>query len=315
MRLWRIQERLHTLAPPQLRQGAQVALLAALIFAAWHFFGATDIGYDAARATPSAFVWLWRRWMGEVDTTWFATSIWVPALFLLMVWTRRRDLQAAAGPTSRLGLAVVVLALALHWMGARAQQTRLSLAAFALLLWAIPYYLTGPAVARRLAFPCSFLLLAMPLNFLDGLTLPLRWLAVKLAALLLGGLGLNVTSGTAQVYSRVENGFHFDLADAASGIYPLAALGMLLLTIGFLRRWPWWRLAAWLALLPLVFVLANAGRTVLFGLGGEAFGPAAASAAFGRWSPAFLLVIALALLGSLAAAERRLRTRLAGRGA
>lgn len=286
-------------------RGAQIALVIALIFALFHFFGVTDVGYDARIATRSAFVWLWRRWMGDLNGTWLASSHWIPLVALLLVWSRRHELRAAAGPASRIGLAFVLLALALHWAGARAQQTRLSLAAFALLLWAIPYYAAGWKVARGLAFPCAFLLLAMPLNFLDGATRPLRYLAVKFSALLLGGLGLNVGSGGAQVFSRVEQGFRLDLADPASGIYFLTALLAVLLAVGFLRRWTLPRFLVSVALLPVVCVAANVTRTVVFALAGEAFGAAAASAGFGSWSGSVMFMAALGLLAGLARAQRR----------
>ena len=299
---------LHPLARTDLARGAWIAAVCALVFALFHFFGVTDVGYDPATATRSAFVWLGRRWRGDLDVSWFASGHLIPVVTLLLVWSRRRALRAAvAERTSGIGLACVVLALALHWVGARAQQTRLSLAAFALLSWAIPFYAGGGRVARALAFPCLFLLLAIPLNFMDGLTRPLRYVAVQLSALLLSGLGLNVDLAGSLVYSRVEHGFRLELADHVSGIYPAAALAALVLATGFLRRWSTARLTATLAALPVVIVLANTLRTVVFGLAGEAFGGAATAGAFARWSPSFFLLIALVGLMGLAPLWRQLR--------
>jgi exosortase len=299
---------LHPLARTDLARGAWIAAVCALVFALFHFFGVTDVGYDPATATRSAFVWLGRRWRGDLDVSWFASGHLIPVVTLLLVWSRRRELRAAvAERASGVGLACVALALALHWVGARAQQTRLSLAAFALLAWAIPFYAGGGRVARVLAFPCLFLLLAIPLNFMDGLARPLRYVAVHLSALLLSGLGLNVDVAGSLVYSRVEHGFRLELADHVSGIYPAAALAALVLATGFLRRWSTARFAATLAALPVVIVLANTLRTVVFGLAGEAFGGAATAGAFARWSPSLFLLAALAGLAGLSRLRRVLR--------
>ena len=290
-------------------QGAWVAILCGLVFALYHFFGVTDVGYDPAIATRSAFVWIARRWRGDLDTTWFASSHWIPLLTLLMIWSRRRELREEAGAPSALGLAAIAFALLLHWAGARAQQTRISLAAFALLAWAVPFHAAGARVARRLAFPCAFLLLAIPLNFFDSLAHPLRAVAVQLSALLLSGLGLNVAASGSLVFSRRDLGFSLDLADPISGIFPVTALLAGLLAFGFLRRWPWRRYVQWLILLPAVIVGANVTRTLAFALAGEAFGGAAAGAAFRRWSGAVFALAALALLGVLTWMRREVRTR------
>ena len=297
---------LHPLIRPDLARGVWLAAVCALVFALFHFFGVTDVGYDPATATRSAFIWLGRRWRGDLDISWFATGHLVPLIALLLVWSRRRELRAAVAGPSRLGLACVVLALAVHWVGARAQQTRLSLAALVLLAWAIPCYAAGARVGRLIALPCAFLLLAIPLNFLEGLTRPLRFLAVHASALLLAGLGLNVEAAGSLVFSRVEHGFQLEMADHVSGFYPLTALLALVLANGFLRRWPVRSYVLWLALLPAVVVTANTLRALVFGLAGEAFAGASTGAAFARWSPSFFLFTALVLFAGLSHLRRRL---------
>lgn len=287
-----------------LPQGALVALVVALVFAVFHFFGVTDVGYDARIATRSAFVWLWRRWEGEWNQSAFAIGHWVPLLFLLMLWSRRHDLRAAAGPAAPAGLAVVLIALAAHWVGARAQQTRLSLAAFALLAWAIPFYCAGGKLARRLAFPCAFLLFAMPLNFLEGAVRPLRTAAVQVSALLLAGFGLDIHALGSRVAQRGPRPFALDLADSAGSLYALLAVLAIALVGGYLLRLSLRRRLLLVAVTPVAFVTANVLRALAFALPAAAFGDASVERVFARWSGPVYFLAAILLLVLLPALLR-----------
>jgi len=98
----------------------------------------------------------------------------IPIASLMVVWMKRNEIADEPKSSSRIGLGIVILALMIHYVGAKAQQTRISLFALALLLWAIPFYLYGWKTARHLIFPCGFLIFCIPLNFLDDLSFKLR---------------------------------------------------------------------------------------------------------------------------------------------
>jgi exosortase len=215
-----------------------------------------------------------------------------------------RRLKARA---SGWGLALVVLALTLHWMGLRAQQTRLSLLALVLLIAAIPCYLYGWSIARRLVYPIGLLVFCVPLNFLDVLTFPLMRFAAALAAGLLTGLGLAVSRQGSMVIPQAEDEIRsellpFDAADAAGGI------GMLLLLLLAAAFWLGWKQRAWkprvilLATIPLLHVMANALRLMIVFVLQAAAGPELARSindSASRWIVAAITLLLFLLLDFL----------------
>jgi exosortase len=161
------------------------------------------------------------------------------------------------------GLAWVVVALALHWVGLRVQQSRLTLFAMIGLIWSIPAVVYGPALGRRLMFPCAYLLLAVPWHFLDTLTFPLRLMATTASGWILNGLGIPTTRIGTAMYSAAGGGFSVDVADPCSGLRSLLAIVALSTAYAYLsNRTTAQRWCLCLLSVPLV-LLANMGRIVL----------------------------------------------------
>ena len=167
------------------------AIIAALVYALFHFFGVTDVGYGRTLATRSIFIWLFRWWRPHSVTGNDMPFGWIaPIVTLWMIWHARGELARAEKKPAWTGLALIALALAMHWLGARTEQTRISLGALVLLLWSIPFHIAGWRVARILLIPCAFLFLAVPLDFLDALTTKIRIISSASAVDLLRGLGI-----------------------------------------------------------------------------------------------------------------------------
>ena len=97
-----------------------------------------------------------------------------------------------------------------------------------ILLWGLPFLLYGYRFARELLFPCGYLFLAIPLNFIDSMTAPLRLFATAASAFLLNGLGLKVVRVGAGLYSGAGNPFAFNVAPECSGLHSLLAMTALM---------------------------------------------------------------------------------------
>jgi|GEM_PF-6474104 exosortase len=244
-----------------------VAASAAVIFQMYHGWGNTT---EVATYGHSALNWMTDLWKSAriYGGTTLSFGWLVPVLTLTLIWRDRATLRSLKAKASGWGLALVVLALTLHWMGLRAQQTRLSLLALVLLIAAIPFYLYGGSIARRLVYPIGLMVFCVPLNFLDVLTFPLMRFAAALAGGLLTGLGLAVSRQGSMVIPQAEPGVRnelmpFDAADAAGGI------GMLLILLLGAAFWLGWQQRAWkariilLAMVPIFHVVANALRLLI----------------------------------------------------
>jgi exosortase len=242
---------------------AFVSLLIGMIFAQFHLFGNTTEVEGFGR---SAFNWMLTLWKsGRI----FGGNIyylgWImPLVTLVMIYRRRRDMARAVQAVYWPGLLIVMLAIFLHWAGARAQQTRLSLMALIMLLWAIPFFLYGWPLARQLIFPLGLLIFCVPLNFLDAFTFPMRVLSAAGAELLSAGLGLAVERA-GSVIRLVDPAITLNGADPASGLGTLLILVAAALVAGAWRP-DGWLLRIMLTALVVPFMMIAGSIRLLLGI-------------------------------------------------
>ncbi len=262
----------------------------------FHFQGSTT---ETGQYGRSVIVWVTAQWNvadGAASHGWFILPVSV-----FMVWRRRHALRTAPKQTAASGLWLVVAALALHWVGLRAQQSRLALFAIIGLLWGIPWFLYGGRVARLLAFPCAYLVFAVPLNFLEERTFGLRLLVSQVSAHLLNGLALPVRRVGTAIYSLQPEGFHFEVADPCSGLNSLLALLALTTAYAWLTQkglWKRWCLA--LSAVPLA-VMANIVRIVAIALVAEYFDRRTALTLYHDYSGFMVFAVAVLLMIALGA--------------
>ena len=90
----------------------------------FHLFGNTVENVNSS----SAFVWMVSRWSDKqsfgVD---YSHGFLIPFVSLAVLWHRREEIKLAPKQVCLWGLGVIVMALAFHWLGAKMQQTRISL--------------------------------------------------------------------------------------------------------------------------------------------------------------------------------------------
>jgi exosortase len=211
-----------------------------LLFVAFHLLGNTVENVHSR----SVFVWMVVRWGDRISFGADYSHGWlIPLGSIAAIWWRRAYIAQAPRRVAPFGLAIVAGALLMHWVGAKVQQPRISLMALIVLLWSIPYSFYGWELARWLIFPCSYLIFCIPLNFLDGLTFPLRLFSTTISTHLLNGLGITATQSGCAIYSTAGEGFHFDVADPCSGLRSLLALAALIAAYSYftqktlLRKW------------------------------------------------------------------------------
>ncbi len=269
IRVWSERWRLGALDKPELVGIGLISVLIGLIFMMFHMLGNTVVNVGSR----SAFQWMFARWSDTISFgADYSHGYFIPFVSLGVIWYKRKEILAVRMHTDMRGLAVVIAALFIHWLGAKMQQTHFSLASLVLLIWGVPFYLFGWELAKKLIFPCSYLIFCIPLNFMDVLAFPLRIFSTKLAAGLLNGIGIGaVRSGTA-IYSNVAGGFEFDVADPCSGLRSLLAMTALTAVYAYftqktlLKKW-----ILFMSSIPLA-VVGNIARIVTVAIVAEAFG-------------------------------------------
>jgi len=173
----------------------------------------------------SVFLWMTGRWSDTlsygVD---YSVGWFIPLISLGILFKRKEQIRGENGKVNFWALPIILVALLMHWAAARAQQPRVSLVAFIMILWALPLVFGGWRIARHFIFPCGYLLFCIPWNFLDALTFPMRLLSSAISAGLLNGIGIGVARSGTIIRSLSDGGMDFNVADPCSGLSSMLAL-------------------------------------------------------------------------------------------
>lgn len=278
-------------------------LLIGLAWTAFHALGCTLYVEHSGR---SIFTYLAHRYRAFEDER-HSPFVFLVAIGLL--WYMRRDLAALPRSPSPAALPVVGLALMLHWIGARGQAPRISIAAFVLFLWAVVWLLWGWPMATRTAFPIFFLLFALPVSFLnEQVAFPLRMVVTRVATGIAHLFRIDVIRQGTQIFDPTGK-FQYDVAPACSGIRSLLALTMLTGVYGYVTQPTVLRKAIlFLSAIPLA-VLGNLARITLVIFAGAFAGQEAGKVVHDwgwilTWSVTILGMRAIAQLLSVPAASR-----------
>jgi len=288
--IWSERLRLASLSKQDLVKLGLGAVMVGLVYVMYHLQGNTS---NVSQYGRSIFLWMIHRWTDSGD---FSHGWIIPFVSIGIVWYKRKDFAAAPKYISRTGLMVVIMALLMHWLGAKAQQARLSLFALILLMWGVPFYLFGWQVAKLLIFPCAYLIFCIPLNFLDSLTFPLRMFVSIAATAALNGLGIAAERSGSAIYSLAAGGFNFDVAAPCSGLRSLLAMTALTSVYAYLtqktllKKW-----ILFLSSIPLA-IIGNMARIITVALVSQAFGEELALGLYHDYSGYVVFSVAITLM-------------------
>ena len=220
----------------------------------------------------------------------------IPFVSLAVIWHRRSDFFAAPKQVCQLGLFVIIAALTMHWLGAKMQQTRISLMSLIFLIWGIPLYFFGWKVAKLLIFPCAYLIFCVPLNFLDGLSGPLQRIATSMSHSMLNGMGIECERVGTQLLSPY---FQLNVEAPCSGLRSLLAMTALTAVYAystqatFTKKW-----LLFLSSIPIA-VAGNIGRIISIALVSITAGQQLGAGLHHDWSGYVLFTVAISLMVGL----------------
>jgi len=208
-------------------------LVAGIVAVIVYFFGFYSVFMNGHESTA---LWACRSWNSENDLEhgWLI----LPAA-IYIVWSHRAELRDTRKVPSSLGMMVICAAIVMFVLSARTLQPRIALVAFPLLCYGITRFLWGHETARRVIFPCAFLLFMVPVGFLVSRTVGLQTLAASFASKLSSLIGIGVVSDGATLRA-LDGSFNYEVAGGCSGIRSLTAMTMLAaLYVHFTQRELW----------------------------------------------------------------------------
>ncbi|MFQ5413036.1 MAG: exosortase/archaeosortase family protein [Phycisphaerae bacterium] len=209
------------------------------------------------------------RWI--TDSTW-SHGWFIPLFSVYFLWTRRDDLLASRPAANYLGVVVLVLSLALFFVG---QWHRMAYPQDVSLLGAIGGVVLlfgGWRVVRVAWLPIVFLMFAIPLPrvYYVSLTLPLQKLASHIAAAIMPLFAPGLTTSTHGVvidYDWRGAADHLNVAEACSGMRSLMMLTALGVAVAYMdRSRPTWQRVIMIVCCIPIAVLCNMIRVTVTGL-------------------------------------------------
>lgn len=197
--------------------------------------------------------WLWREW---ISNDYYSHGILIAPVALYLAWRRVAGTQAAhltfAGDNRGLALLAASLGLYVYFLDDRAYY--LAATAVVGLLTGLVWTLAGRQWVRLWAFPLGYLLLMVPLPFLERITYPLALLTGVASVWLVRIFGVDVTVvGNAVTLPNAD----LVIGAQCSGINSMLALVALNALVAYGVRGPVW---GRVGLVGLAVPLAMAGN-------------------------------------------------------
>jgi exosortase D (VPLPA-CTERM-specific) len=259
----------------------------------------------AAAAFRGALLELFRRWSSQPE---YSHGFLIPLVASWLLWTRRGALLASMGRPSWLSALFILLAMAMHILGALSAIFILSQLAFVVALIGITLAIGGLSLLRAAIVPIVFLLFAIPLPyFIDAsLSLHLQLISSQLGVFFIRLFDIPVYLEG----NLIDLGtYKLHVVDACSGLrylFPLLSLSFL---AAYLFDAPIWQRALVLLSSIPITVAMNSLRIGLVGVTMDKWGPRMADGAL-HFFEGWIIFVGSALLLIL---ETYLLARLSGR--
>jgi exosortase len=228
----------------------------------------------------------------------FSHGFFVPAFSAFLIWQERKSLAALPALPSWYGLAVIVGALGVLVVGVLGAELFLSRSSCVLLLGGLVIYFMGWPYFRKLAFPWAFLFLAIPLPTIifNQISLPLQFLASRVATSVLSVLNVPVHREGNIIQLPAMS---LEVVQACSGIRSLTSLGTLAIIYGYFLEPKWFRRVLLVIAAAPIAILANAVRIVGTGLLVQYWDPDRARGFFHSFEGWLIFVLSLIMLFSV----------------
>jgi exosortase len=290
MVIWSDRWRLGALSTSEMMNIGFVSVIIGMLFLMFHLLGNTVENVSSR----SAFTWMIARWGDKVSFgADYSHGYLIPFVSLGVIWYRRDAFFKATKNVCVVGLYVIIAALVMHWIGAKMQQTRISLMSLILLIWGIPFYFFGWQIAKLLIFPCGYLIFCVPLNFLDALSFPLQRIAVYMGYSNIQALGIECERVGTMLRSPY---FDLNVEAACSGLRSLLAMTALTAVYAYftqttlLKKW-----LLFLSSIPIA-VVGNIGRIVSIALVSVTTGQRYATGLHHDWAGYVFFTVSISLM-------------------
>ncbi|MBN1580172.1 MAG: exosortase/archaeosortase family protein [Anaerolineae bacterium] len=250
--------------------------------------------------TWPALAWLWQAWLSD------ELYSHGPAIVLVSLFLAWRSLKQGAtasvadeSPWAWSSLAALLLVLGslggLLW-AIPSRAFYLALVFCLLLVEGMLWYGRGETVAKKLIFPVAFLGYAIPLPFVDPLSVPLQQWTTAFSTALARLIHIPATYEGSRIMLTTCG---LTVGAPCSGLRSLVALLALATLMAYLLQGQWWVRCLLVVLAVPIALIANTGRVLALLVIAERWGQRVALGIWHDWSGLAFFAIAFVLLVAL----------------
>jgi exosortase len=227
----------------------------------------------------------------------YAHGFFVIPMAAVLAWRRREAWRMAPSRPDGRGLLLIAIAGALYLAGILAAELFTMRVSLVIALAGVVLALEGPERFRVMRFPLMFLFAMIPLPyvFYYRLTFPLQLESSRLAASLLGAMGMPLVRAGNVIHLEE---YSLEVVSACSGLRSIMTLGTLALFISdFVRLAPLTRGVFFLLVVPIA-IAANVARLMLTAGIAALEGPQAAESFLHELSGVVVFVVGLCAIAA-----------------
>ena len=255
-------------------------------------------GYLYASVLPD----LVADWGNDPD---YSHGFLIPLLSGYFLWERRHTLAALSVQSSPVGLLVILLSIAMLFLGTIGAELFLMRVSMVVLVAGLALYHGGWSYLRSMVFPIGFLLFMIPWPaiFLNMFTLPLQFLAARLSTSSLQLIHLPVYREGNVIFLPHAT---LEVVDACSGIRSLVSLLALAVVFAYMTQRRAWKMAILVLSAIPISIIANALRIWGTGVLAHVYGTQTAEGFYHTFAGWLVFVVAFVLLAAVGFAISRL---------
>lgn len=254
----------------------------------WQALAALAMGVLLLLAFWPTFHWLWWSWR---TNEYYSHGPLIPLVAGYLAW-RRRPQENQSSP-SNWGLLGLGGGLAGYLAATVLRAPFLSALAFVVVLGGLVWFLLGEEVLRRWLFSLAYLILAVPLPFVDAFATYLQGLTAQAATASVRLLGVSAISEGGRI---TMTSCSLVVGAPCSGMRSLVALLALAAVLAYLLRGPWPRRGVLLGMSIPLAVAANMLRVLSLLLVADRWGEDIALRYWHTLSGSVFFIAALGLL-------------------
>jgi len=221
-----------------------------------------------------SFLWMWDRWFAR--DSYYSHGILVPFVTAFLIWQKKDILKSIKPETSKWGLRLFFLGIAIHLLSALFRVYFSSGFSMIIVLGGLVLHFYGSKMLKELLFPISFLVFMVPLPMvvITNFSFRLKILAAQIAVMALNNMGLICVQHGSNIVMRHA---HVVVEDTCSGLRSLISLMALgsIFAYGMKSTFNK-KIILFLSTIPIA-VITNVGRIIFLAFISEIWGTKYAS--------------------------------------